>query len=320
MSRQVIIETCISRENLDTLLGSLPPYTHYIVPPDDLLRLIKMKLNAVLTAYMRSPDPGTLSVAKARDTVVAIDRGVFEAALNVVGAWCTSRIEDLPIRSTSSMTLELVGFCSLRSPTRSEGPSLLSTPIDCIGLPALDGVSDKSPLLANDDTTVDNIPATDASLVNRSAAATNSKASSCTHPRTTEAKAASTEGATCFYFAEDDHPMHTITLPSKQWTQIQDLLAHLAVAINRVGKHRYELVWKSAERRVQISASGTFSLLFEQTANGMHRQLGFGRRNYKGKSCYLSEPLAPDGTVPSPANLPDEARRRRLLDNPFSLL
>ena len=95
-----------------------------------------------------------------------------------------------------------------------------------------------------------------------------------------------------FYFSEDADQMHTIEIPSKDYT-IDDLLHALGDYMNKIGRYRYILSVNETTRRItieQIKSPNTsiqqFHLHFAHTVNNIGRVLGFSNKDYKASRRY----------------------------------
>ena len=288
-----IIQTCTSQNNLATIMQALPTHFHEMMSHETLMRTIKRQMNAVLALFEQEYSTShTYTFAEAKGAVVSIDRKVHLGVTAYLGSLCETHIDALPLSQHSvspSQLLERVhtppigASCtgsSIVPVVHTDGDaSAFVRPVPptdpAVPVASVDGILTITSDLPEYEACLDASPRASIEIIDVILKHMDS-------PVVTKTRR-------CFYFAEDDHPMHTINVPIKLWSSMDALTAWLSGEMNRVGSCSYRVVWLKAEQRVKISGSATFSLLFEQTPNGIHRVLGFARRNHKGKSQYTSD-------------------------------
>lgn len=297
MTSQDIIRTCISNENIKTIVYSLPVHFHELMSSECLFRLAKMHMNAALTSFEREQEPERLySFKEAKGLVVSIDRQVVLAVTSSVTPKLQTAIDALPSSSHPDPGSQTTLHGASRDPPTSLD-NLAPEPMQTSANEAIrrasenghvsetreNSGSDESGLLsiANDqcdyEACLDATPGELIEIVD--VVLTHENGPTVTQQRQ------------CFYFSEQDHPMHTITVPVRHWPTMDALVSWIAGEMNRVGTCSYEAVWLQKERRVKISGSAPFDMLFEQTPNGIHRVIGLTRSNHKGKAAYISDEI-----------------------------
>ncbi len=308
MSTEMIIRTCISQENLETLADSLPSYVHSMCSRADVMRIIKINMNIVLTKFEQELQH--VSGFHGRDAVIAVDRRVKSAAMTSFDRMFETKIDELPVvegiwQQWESVEPQPVNPSEPRNLLAQTWSEPYSGPSDFDQIET--DPTEPDPLTTQDDDRgsdegyfdIDSRWRTPEQTVheykvqlpdNIVAGKLVELHSVCFDNRTGPTV---TRQSNCFYFSEDDHPMHTIKVPVKQWGCMKSLLAWIESAMNRVSDHRYSVGLTSSTTsnglgHISITGQGKFNLLFEQNPNGIHRTLGFTRRNHKGKSSYRS--------------------------------
>lgn len=305
MSREEIIRVCVSKQNIETLLMSLPSYARAMATPHELLRLIKIEMNSALAQAMKQLDH--VGRDQARQFVIAIDRKVHAEVSKAISSMCITRIDDLPLIpglefSSHDREPETFGESSPLDTTEFQTQQTKQTKINHDQLPSSETTEisqyEHLPVSSEMDESGETWEFTGFSSSYEIKMPEEWAAGSLIEivrvSFANETGPLVTSRNNCFYFSEDDHPMHTIKIPVKRWPSLQQLITWIQAEMNRLSSRQYT-VSLTPDKRILIigKASGkqTFNLLFEQTPNGIHRVLGFTRRNHKGKTAYRSEPL-----------------------------